>query len=69
MTYKKKEEGISNNFPQNVENGFDSWKAADERNIRESLRLSYTERFKIMLRLMRIGNMLSRAKITHKKAT
>ena len=43
------------------------WKAAEEKNIHESLNLSYTERFKIMMRLMRIDNTLSRAKITHKK--
>ncbi len=47
----------------------DLWKAAEDRNLRESLKLSYTERFKIMTRLMRIGNMLSRAKITHRKMT
>jgi len=47
----------------------DLWKAAEERNLRESLKLSYTERFRIMTRLMRIGNMLSRAKVTHKKMT
>lgn len=47
----------------------DLWKAAEYRNLRESLKLSYTERFKIMTRLMRIGNMLSRAKITHSKMT
>jgi len=47
----------------------DLWKAAEERNLRESLKLSYTERFRIMTRLMRIGNMLSRAKVTHKTMT
>ena len=47
----------------------DLWKAAEERNLREALKLSYTERFRIMTRLMRIGNMLSRAKVTHKKIT
>jgi hypothetical protein len=45
------------------------WEAAEERNLREALKLSYTERFRIMTRLMRIGNMFSRAKITHKKMT
>ncbi len=45
----------------------DLWKAAEEKKVRESLSLSYTERFKIMMRLMRIDNTLSRAKITHKK--
>jgi hypothetical protein len=43
------------------------WKAAEEKRIRESILSSYTERFKIMMRLMRINNMLSRAKVTHKK--
>ena len=56
---------------QNVLNddgiGLDMWKLAEEKNIRESLSLSHTERFRVMMRLMRIDNMLSRAKITHKK--
>lgn len=43
------------------------WKAAEEKRIKESIASSYTERFKIMMRLMRIDNMLSRAKVTHKK--
>jgi hypothetical protein len=43
------------------------WKAAEEKRIRESILSSYTDRFKIMMRLMRIDNMLSRAKVTHKK--
>jgi hypothetical protein len=47
----------------------DLWKAAEERNLIESLKLSYTERFRIMTRLMRIGNMLSSAKVTHKTMT
>jgi len=50
-----------------ADGGVDVWKAAEEKNIRESLSLSYTERFRIMMRLMRIAHMLSRAKITHKK--
>ena len=45
----------------------DHWKTAEEKNIRESINLSYTERFRIMTTLMRVGNTLSRAKITHKK--
>ena len=43
------------------------YKAASERNIRLALSLNYTERFKIMMRLMRIDKMFSQAKITHKK--
>jgi hypothetical protein len=43
------------------------WKRAEEENIKQSLRLSHTERFKIMMELMRMDNMLSRAKVTHKK--
>ena len=34
--------------------------------LRSSLKLSYTERFKIFTRLYKIQQMLSRAKITHK---
>jgi hypothetical protein len=43
------------------------WKTAEEKRIKESILSSYTERFKIMMRLMRIDNMLSRAKVTHNK--
>ena len=43
------------------------WKAAEEKRIKESILSTYTQRFKIMMRLMRIDNMLSRAKVTHKK--
>lgn len=45
----------------------DYWKLAAEKRIKESLALTHTERFRIMMRLMRIDNMLSRAKITHKQ--
>ncbi len=45
----------------------DSWKAGEEREIRRALNLTYTERFRLMMKLMRIGSMPSRAKITHKK--
>jgi hypothetical protein len=43
------------------------WKLAEDDNIKQSLLLSYTERFKIMMQLMRMDNMLSMAKVTHKK--
>ena len=36
----------------------------EEDRIKESLERSYTERFLIMIRLMKIGMMLSNAKIT-----
>ena len=45
----------------------DYWKLAEERNIKEALSLNYTQRFRIMMQLMRFDSMLSRAKITHKK--
>ena len=52
----------------NDDGGVDKlYKAAAERNIRLALSLNYTERFKIMMRLMRIDKMFSQAKITHKK--
>ena len=52
----------------NDDGGVDElYKAAAERNIRLALSLNYTERFKIMMRLMRIDKMFSQAKITHKK--
>ncbi|MEO6722482.1 MAG: hypothetical protein ABIN67_19085 [Ferruginibacter sp.] len=57
----------SHNMVNDDGHEIDYWKAAEERNIRESINLNYTERFKIMTMLMRVGNTLSRAKITHKK--
>jgi len=45
----------------------DYWKLTEEKNIKEALSLNYTQRFRIMMQLMRMDNMLSRAKITHKK--
>jgi hypothetical protein len=45
----------------------DVWEIAEEKKIRAALSLSYSERFSIMMRLMRIDKMLSKAKITHKK--
>jgi hypothetical protein len=45
----------------------DVWKIAEEKKIKAALSLSYSERFSIMMRLMRIDKMLSKAKITHKK--
>ena len=47
----------------------DVWEIAERKKIIEALNLSYTERFSIMMRLMRIDKMLSKAKITHKKST
>ena len=67
--YKNTATDISQNPVQDEGDGIDWYKAAEERNIRESLNLSYTGRFKIMMRLMRIDNMLSRAKIIHKKSS
>lgn len=65
------DKNIETGSTQNVLNddgpGADMWKLAEEKNIRESLKLSHSERFRIMMRLMRIDNTLSRAKITHKK--
>ena len=45
----------------------DVWEIAEENKIRSALSLSYSERFSIMMRLMRIDKMLSKAKITLKK--
>jgi hypothetical protein len=45
----------------------DVWGLAEEKKIRAALQLSYSERFSIMMRLMRIDKMLSKAKITHHK--
>ena len=45
----------------------DYYKLAEKKNIRQSLRSSYADRFKMMMVLMRIDNTLSKAKITHKK--
>lgn len=64
---KNNETDINQNALNDDGRGLDIWKLAEEKNIRESLNLSHTERFRVMMRLMRIDNMLSRAKITHKK--
>jgi uncharacterized protein (DUF2344 family) len=47
----------------------DVWKIAERKKIIAALNLSYSERFSIMMRLMRIDKMLSKAIITHKKTT
>lgn len=47
----------------------DVWEIAERKKIIAALNLSYSERFSIMMRLMRIDKMLSKAKITHKKTT
>lgn len=64
---KNIETAIKQNILNDDGSGLDIWELAEEKNIRESLNLSHTERFRVMMRLMRIDNMLSRAKITHKK--
>ena len=64
---KNIETGSTQNVLNDDGSKADVWKLAEEKNIRESLKLSHSERFRIMMRLMRIDNTLSRAKITHKK--
>ncbi len=64
---KNMEKEINQNVLNDDGGELDVWKAAERKEIMESLSLSYTERFRIMMRLMRIDNMLSRAKVTHKK--
>ncbi len=51
----------------NEDGSIDYWKAAEERDRREAMQLTYTERFRLMMRLMRIDMMLRNAKVTHKK--
>lgn len=43
-----------------------SWKVAAENKIKRNLERTHEERFLVMMRLMRIGKMLSGAKVTHK---
>ena len=62
--YLSNEEKL-NVLQEDAEDGY--WKAAEEKEIKESLQLSHTERFRIMMRLMRIDMMLRNAKVTHKK--
>ena len=66
-----KEECLKNNHTHNIlkDDGSSelNWKIAEEKNIKHSLSLSHTERFRIMMQLMRMDNMLSKAKITHKR--
>ena len=66
-----KEEYLKNSLSHTILNDEGSsefnWKIAEEKNIKHSLSLSHTERFRIMMQLMRMDNMLSKAKITHKR--
>lgn len=64
------EEYKINDVPQNVvsESTQDAlWEAADQKHRLHALNLSYTDRFKLMMRLMRINMMLKNATVTHKK--
>lgn len=45
----------------------DVLKLAEEKNIKESLKLNQSERFRIIKRLMKIDNRFSRAEIMQKK--
>ena len=59
-----------NEPPSNILNDdgdYNPWKAAEEKDRLDSLKLNYTERFRIMMRLMRMDAMLRNAKVTHKK--
>lgn len=44
-----------------------AWKQAEERKLAAQQQLTYTERFRIMMRLMRINAMLKNAVITHRE--
>jgi len=44
----------------------DDWKRAADRKLAEQQQRTYTERFRIMMRLMRISAMLKKAEITHR---
>ena len=68
MGYDKNNKAAIDNIVLNDDGAvLDSWKAAEEKNTRAALSLTYTERFRLMTRLMRMNSMFSRAKITHKK--
>lgn len=44
-----------------------AWEPQEIAQLEDALRKTHTERFRIMMRLIRIGKMLSNAKITHQK--
>lgn len=45
----------------------DDWKRAADRKLAEQQQRTYTERFRIMMRLMRISTMLKNAVVTHRQ--
>ena len=63
--YKQVEENA--NIVNDDGGAYNAWKAGEDRDREESLKLNHTERFKIMMRLMRMDMMLKNAKVTHKK--
>lgn len=44
-----------------------TWDPQEIALLQDALKMTYTERFRLMTRLMRIGRMLSNAKVTHQK--
>jgi hypothetical protein len=43
------------------------WESHETAQLQESLKRTHTERFHLLMRMMRIGHMLSNAKVVHKK--
>lgn len=44
-----------------------TWEPQEIAQLQDALKMTHTERFRLMMRLIRIGRMLSNAKITHQK--
>lgn len=43
------------------------WEPQEIAQLQDALKMTHAERFRLMIRLIRIGNMLRKAKITHQK--
>ncbi len=44
-----------------------AWEPQEIAQLQDALKMTHTERFRLMIRLIRIGRMLSNAKVTHQK--
>lgn len=61
--YPKNEENQHQINEQDAE--YNAYQAEDDERLRQHLLLSYTDKYKLFRKMMRIGKMLASAKITH----